>query len=177
MTKQFIQKSVYLLFISSLLFSCRNTKMINEKNYMVSGKVTTTNLYCGGAAPTKEMLERLKKPIPYLNKIFYVKNISDNYSEEKIILNFQSDSLGNFRFQLQPGSYAIFLEEQINKPKMSDYKNLELNQSCYQEWQNKPYKTLEIKESNTENLSFRINRKCFIPMDNPCLSYTGPLPQ
>ena len=32
--------------------------MINEKNYMVSGKVTTTNLYCGGAAPTKEMLEQ-----------------------------------------------------------------------------------------------------------------------
>ena len=168
-----------LLFMAafSLFFSCKNH--VSKKNtlHTVSGKVTQKKLYCGGARPTEKMLEDLKKPIPYPNKSFYIKKIADDYTNQKILLNFTSNNLGEFMFQLKPGSYAVFLDEQINKVDFSILKNQTLDEKCYDGWLKKPYATVEVKNENINYLEFNIAKKCFITKDIPCLRYTGPLPQ
>lgn len=150
--------------------------MKKESKYNVSGQVTTNNLYCGGARPTKEMLAKLRIPITYNYKKFYLKKQAEDYSTTDILQSFSTDSLGSFALQLPTGKYAIFLEEQINEIDFSDFRKLTLDQSCYEEWLHKPFATFEVINKNSNELHYTIQKKCFIPYDIPCLEYTGPRP-
>src|SRR4051812_11044433 len=81
----------------------------------VSGKVTQTSSYCGGARPSEEMMEQYNKPKPYAGKIFYVRKGKEN-NKKAVVLKFISDSAGNFSFQLPAGSYCIIQQEQLKSP-------------------------------------------------------------
>ena len=50
-----------LFFLSVVTFACSSTRSKDEKQTPVTLKITTTSEYCGGAHPTDEILERLKK--------------------------------------------------------------------------------------------------------------------
>lgn len=170
-------KISFLILMISFFSSCKNQVFKKEKSYIVSGKVLTNKLYCGGAQPTKEMIEDLKKPVIYSNKLFFIKEISEDYSNQVFLMKFRSDSLGEFKIDLKAGSYAVFLEEQINITDFSILKNQELNQKCYEEWLKKPFCTIEVLNNAVEGLEFKVEKKCFISKDIPCLNYIGPKPQ
>lgn len=177
MKKIFVQSLLVLLISSVGLLACRASKVNGKIQYSVSGKVITNKVYCGGAAPTKEMLENLKMPILYAGKTFYIKKQSENYVGKEILLSFTSNSFGEFKIQLSPGKYAFFLDEQINEINFKEEKNINLNQSCYKDWLQKPFFELEVKKESINDLLFTIPKKCFINFDIPCLEFTGPRPQ
>jgi len=155
----------------------------SPKKITISGMVTQTYSYCGGAAPPREILEQLAEPKPFPNKKFHVIKGDTNTTSHKIILSFTSDTAGNFSFQLEPGTYSILLEEQAFLPDAKKYKTQSINvdEECYKSWWAKPYYLLEVegssKTTSVKGLNFNFHHRCFIENDIPCLQYNGALPQ
>jgi hypothetical protein len=148
------------------------------KTYSIKGKVTQTFSYCGGAAPSKEMIDNLAKPVAYPGKKFFVRRGKINSTENKIVKSFISDSIGEFSIDLPAGTYSIIQEEQVNEIKASHLikENLEVDSACLQKWWSEPYYILEVNGKNKEPLNFNFHHRCFISSDIPCISYHGPMP-
>ena len=147
------------------------------KTYTVSGKVTQTSRYCGGARPPEELVKKLAIPVAYPNKKFYIRQGKTNSINAKIIDSFVTGSTGSFSIQLSPGTYSMIVEEQVKEIKPGDYtKKYEVADSkCLQDWWAKPYYLLEVKDSNIGQLNFVFNHRCYISSDIPCITYNGPL--
>lgn len=148
------------------------------KTYTVTGSVTQTYSYCGGAAPPKELLDELATPVAYAGKKFYIRAGKTNSTKIKIIKSFTTNSAGEFSFRLSPGTYAIILEEQLHKIKAGSYKKeyQEIDEKCLQQWWVKPYYVLEVRNKEISQLNFNFHRRCFISNDIPCIMYNGPMP-
>lgn len=150
-----------------------------QKKQRLSGKVTITYSYCGGAAPTEEMMTELAKPQPYVGKVFYVRKGNRNTLASKIVTHFTTDSLGAFSVQLPAGTWSLIQEEQVKEINSSKYKNTasqQVDMDCLKKWWSEPYEIIEIKDSAITDLQFSFHRRCFIDSDLPCINYTGPYP-
>ena len=168
---------VFLCIITNVIYSQTNKKKTVLFN--VSGKVTHTSAYCGGAAPTEEMMNEYRKDKPYAGKIFYVRKGNTNTLKAKIILSFKADADGKFSFQLPPGIYSIIQEPQVKEMNMKNYNkkgSLQADASCLKNWWLKPYYILEIKDKDVTGLHFKFHHPCFVSDDIPCIRYTGPMP-
>jgi hypothetical protein len=145
--------------------------------WLVSGKVEKTFAYCGGARPSKEVLENLQSPVAYAGKKFYIREGRINTTSAKIVASFVTDSAGNFKVSLKPGTYSIIVEEQLNTIKASDLQTTELkvDEQCLKQWWSKPLQVIQVK-GVVNNLKFSFHQRCFIGSDIPCISYTGPTP-
>ena len=152
------------------------------KKVIISGTITQTSSYCGGAAPPQFLLEQLAEPKPFPKKKLYVIKGDTNTASHQIILNFTSDSAGNFSFQIEPGTYSVILEEQASAPDAKKYKTQvqAIDEACYKNWWAKPYYLLEVpaaeKQTIIKGLNFNFHHRCFISSDVPCLQYGGPMP-
>ena len=147
--------------------------------YTVSGKVTRTSSYCGGAAPSEEILAGYANPSPYSGKTFYVRKGNTNDIKKAVVLKFKADSSGSFSFQLSPGIYSIIQEEQVKALALKKYSSTEfiqVDQSCLKSWWKKPYMILTIKDKDIVDLNFNFYHACFISGDIPCMNYNGPMP-
>ena len=182
------------LTIVSLVFSllaCGNkNKATSDKNttksavitVAVSGTVTQTNSYCGGARPPDEILTQLATPRPFPDKKFHVIKGETNTVNHEIILSFTTDSVGNFSFKVPAGTYSIILDEQTQTPDAKKYQTqfLKMDEACFKDWWAKPYYLLEVSPSSQtttiKGLNFEFHHRCFIQYDIPCLQYSGPLP-
>ena len=148
------------------------------KTYIVTGIVTQTFSYCGGAAPPKHLLDKLAVPVAYAGKKFYIRPGKTNSVKIKTIKSFTTNDAGEFSFRLSPGIYAIILEEQLHKIKAGDYtkQDQSVDEKCLQQWWVKPYYVLEVKGKNINRLNFNFHHPCFISSDIPCITYNGPMP-
>ncbi len=163
------------------ILSSQGTKGSSQKElvYNISGKITQTHSYCGGAAPSEEMLKEYSNPKPYKGKTLYVRPGSTNNVKQPVLLKFVADSAGKFSFQLKPGTYAIIQAEQV---KELNVKNLpvgnavQADQECLKAWWKKPYYLLVVKDKKISGLNFNFHHPCFITSDVPCLQYMGPMP-
>lgn len=144
----------------------------------ISGKVTQSSQYCGGAEPDPEILQQMNAKQKYAGKKFYIRKDTLNSSKKPIELSFTSDANGNFSFQLPPGTYMILLEEQIKEPDVKKYNSpsQNVNEKCLTDWWKKPYYVLVIGDKDITGLDFHFYHRCFINTDIPCLSYIGPMP-
>ena len=153
-----------------------------EKKAAVSGNVTQTNSYCGGARPSDEMLAQIATPRPFPNKKFHVIKGETNTAAHQILLSFTSDSVGNFSFQVAPGTYAIIVDEQAQAADAKKYTSqvVKMDEACFKDWWAKPYYLLEVpatsQNTTIKGLNFEFHHRCFIKYDIPCLQYDGPLP-
>ena len=158
------------------------TTSSSPKEVSVSGAVTQTNSYCGGARPSDEMLTQLATPRPFPSKKIYVIKGETNTAGREIILSFTSDTAGNFSFKLPAGTYSIILDEQVAAPDSKKYTSqfVKMDEVCFKDWWAKPYYLLEVPATTTntsiKGLSFEFNHRCFINHDIPCLQYDGPMP-
>ena len=147
--------------------------------FKISGTVNVTTPYCGGAAPSEEIMENSRKPQPYNAKVFYVRKGNINSMKAEIILSFTTNTKGEFVIELPEGTYSIIQKEQTVAFKMKDYKMDKFHiaeESCLKEWWGKPYHVLDIKDKNIEGLIFTFHRQCFVTSDIPCIRYIGPMP-
>ncbi len=151
----------------------------SSTKFFIKGKVTQTWSYCGGAAPTEEILEQCERPQPYNGKVFFLRKGKVNSISEPVVLSFTVNASGTFSFQLPSGVYSIFQEPQLkpfNKKEypLGSYTNEEIE--CLKKWWMQPYYVLEIKEKDITNLKFEFHHECFAINDIPCLQYIGPMP-
>ncbi len=168
---------VFLCIISNVIYSQINKKKVALFN--ISGKVTQTSTYCGGAEPSEEILAEYSKEKPYAGKTFYIRKGNINALNSKIILSFKADENGKFSFQLPPGIYSIIQEAQVKEIKAEDYnkkESLQTDVSCLKNWWFKPYYVLEIKDKDISGLHFKFHHPCFVSGDIPCIQYIGPMP-
>lgn len=162
------------------LFGCSLTSKTTQKGegYTVAGQVVQQRVYCGGARPTREMLDKLTAPIPYPNKTFYVRKGKTNMENGRVIAHFTTDKGGFFSVELPRGIYSIILEEQLQfvDSKLYKTKNQKVDEDCLAEWWKKPYYILDVQGPDTPPLTFIFTQRCFLKTDIPCVTYTGPIP-
>ncbi len=156
----------------------------HKKTYKLSGKVTSTSDYCGGAEPPPELLDQLATPIPYQGKTFYIKAGTMNNINAPILYTVVTDTGGNYSVQLPPGKYCMidkfradtsFLRSLLKNDPNS---NLKVgDKKCLQDWFNSCFYAFSISDSNLTNVNFHVHRPCFTPEGVPCVGYSGPLPE
>ena len=168
---------VVLCVMANVIYSQTSKKKTVLFN--IRGKVTHTSSYCGGAAPSEEILAEYSKAKPYAGKTFYIRKGNTNTLKSKVILSFKADEKGNFSFQLPPGVYSIIQEAQVKEVNAKDYNkngNFQADAACLKNWWLKPYYILEIKDNDVSELHFKFHHQCFVPDDIPCIQYIGPMP-
>jgi hypothetical protein len=179
----FVKKLFFILItvISICVFAataCKSKQLKPKDKVTVSGKVTQTSSYCGGARPTDELLEELATPRMYSGKKFHVIKGDTNVVTHQLILTFVTDENGNFSFELEPGTYSLLTDEQATEPDYKKYstKDVGLDESCFKSWWATPYYKLNIASTPLTHLNFNFTKRCFISHDIPCLRYRGPMP-
>ena len=171
------------LFCLSLLSFHQTQNKKDIKTIPVSGTVTGTSIYCGGARPTGEMLAQLATPRPIGNKKIYIKKGNVNLFSSKVVLELTTDTSGKFHAKLSPGKYLIVDEEKkdtvyynkLLKEHSQQTKSYQpIDTACLKEWFMKPGVTFEVKNSEIKNISVNFQKNCdFLP----CAQFRGPYPQ
>ena len=149
----------------------------SSKVFIISGRVLQTSSYCGGVAPSHEILEKAATPVAYSGKKFYIREGNTNTLKNKIIGSFTIDSIGKFSVKLHSGTYSVIQEEQVHLLRISDYinPNQQVDTNCLKNWWAAPYALLVVKDKNITDLNFTFHHQCFIA-DIPCIMYVGPMP-
>lgn len=154
-----------------------------EKQYSVSGFVTHSNSYCGGARPSDEMLLEITSPKPLANVTYHVRKGILNDVNEKVLLSFTTDSEGKFRFQLPAGDYVIIGSNRLDSVYVkSVFKKFEketdsysaADRNCLNKWLSESLFQFKIESDKIENINWDIHQACFT--SDPCVHYKGPYP-
>lgn len=173
--------SALLLVICS--FSCATKAVISQTSESDIKEASEHNVaffirqqipYCGGAAPTDEMLNR---SAPYNEELVLI-NLSDN---SKMTINGEN---GVYYLQLAIGKYA--LKEKYKDVPYHDFLTSTYNSSnnytvtgedqCYKEWWQSNLIEFEVIDpTKTENYHLTVPNRCYTGI-NPCDYYNGPLP-
>jgi hypothetical protein len=155
-----------------------------SKKIKVNGKVMHTRAFCGGMRMPDDAWNEFKKPLPLGKKKLYVKKGGTNDFSKATILEFTSDSVGNFSFLLPPGDYCIIDEFKKDKKNFDDictkYKTETkfygaVDTVCLKGWFETPDLTFTVTKTGMKDLEIIFNDKC--PWQAiPCVMYKGPLP-
>ena len=171
-----------ILCLALLSFSLRDTKT-KAKTVPVSGTVTQTRDYCGGARPPDEILTQLGTPTPVSGKKIYIKAGEVNTFESKVILVLTTDEKGNFKAKLKPGKYLVvdslkkdltFYNMLLKTYKTQTESYEPIDPVCLKEWFMKPAGTFEVTGKEAKNISVNFHITC---RDVPCAGFRGPYPQ
>ena len=124
-----------------------------KKQENVSGSVTFSNKYCGGAWPSDEILEGYKTQYPLRNSTILLK--SKNQKDNTIKIT--TDRKGNFNLPLDAGTYDYFMTESFNQEM-----NCAFTSSC-KKWLNQCFGQIKIKEGKNSGYKIIFDFGC-----NPC---------
>jgi len=124
-----------------------------KKQENVSGSVTFSNHYCGGAKPSDEMMEGYRTQYPLKNSTILLK--SKNQKDKAIKI--KTDKEGNFNMPLDAGTYDYYMTESYNQDM-----NCSFNSSC-KKWLNKCFGQIKIKEGKNSGYTIIFDFEC-----NPC---------
>jgi hypothetical protein len=169
------------LLLTSLIIGFLASNPTEEKKVTqtISGTITTSGSYCGGVAPSKEMLEDAQATRPISGFMIYVKKGTENKLSSCIVDSTSTDSKGNYSFDLRPGKYVLLQKEQLNKDVYKTYeasKWLQADVDCMKLWWEKGLSTITVEKENIDSLNFHFQKRCFIPLGISCLRYSGPYP-
>lgn len=171
MTYSFKHFLLFILIITTLS-SCAQRK---PQFYKVSGTVTATYSYCGGARPSDEMLAELNRPKPMAEKKLFVKAGNSNSKNEAIIKSFNTDAYGRFNIELPKGTYCIIEENKTTGIKIpTSDANHKWDSDCLTKAYEHCDYQLNISGKSTDSITINFYIPC--EWNKPCLEYTGPLP-
>ncbi len=170
---------LHLIYFSLLSLDPAESKK-KTKKFPVSGTVTSTINYCGGARPTAEILEQAATPRPIPHKKIYIKQGDVNSFGSKTILQLTTDSNGNFKAKLPAGKYLVvdstkndlLYYNMLLKTYKSQTTNYEaVDTLCLKEWYMKPNCVFEVTDKEVNNINVNFHKTCD---DIPCSRYRGP---
>lgn len=171
-----------ILCLSLLSFDQAHSQK-KAKKIRVSGTVTSTSSYCGGARPSDEILADVATPRPIPNKKIYIKKGESNSFDSKAIIVLTSDAKGNFHAKLAPGKYLVVDSTKNDMTYynmlLKTYKDQTVNYEaidtlCLKEWYTKPNCVFEVIDKEVKDINVNFHRTC---NDIPCALFRGPLPQ
>jgi hypothetical protein len=163
------------LLLCLALFS--QGEMVNaQATVWAQGYVTYTQNYCGGAAPSPELIASLATPKPLVNKVLYVKLGAKNTSKSVVVKKIILDDSGRFAIKLRVGQTYCFLEEWKGKPFVAPQNTSTVIwdiQCLRQRYAQADY---VLKVTQKEKILVRINfpMPCFYAPY--CGAYMGPMP-
>jgi hypothetical protein len=172
-----------VIFCFSLLSFDQGTPKKKSKKIAVSGTVTSTLNYCGGARPSDEIMAAVATPRPIPGKKIYIKKGEVNSFDNKVLIVLTTDSKGNFHTKLAPGKYLVV---DSTKNDMSYYNMLlktyknqttsyeAIDTLCLKEWYMKPNCVFDVIDTEVKDLSVNFHKTCD---DIPCSRFRGPMPQ
>jgi hypothetical protein len=155
---------------------------VHKHEYSVSGTITQTHSYCGGARPPDELLAKLQAPHPFPGKKIYFRKGDVNTVDIKTLKEAVSDSSSHFHVMLSPGTYCVIEEDQVKALDTVAYrkkyatKYLVVDDACLKEWWGKCLTTLVVEKADKKDLTLNFHIPCFT-QGIPCMKYTGPKPQ
>lgn len=170
-----------LLFV--ICFSLFSFKREHEKEYIVKAEIKYIAPYCGGAAPTEEMIQKIKAPRPLPNKKLYIKKGKVNDISSVVVDSVVTDSSGFFIYFLPNGEYLVIDEDKKDKRKYDlllkryskqSQSNTSIDKNCLDKWFRTPDFTFTVNSHNQE-IQHTYTGKCSWN-STPCTLYTGPLP-
>lgn len=106
---------LFLSLIATFLIQCKSKK--NNEIVKITIEMTITKDYCGGAAPSEEMLKELTSSKPLLNEKFYIV-LKD---EAGILLSetvHTTDETGKLTLKIKKGMYGIYLKSAAERKKI-----------------------------------------------------------
>lgn len=158
-------------------YSATGTQYEYKVEFPVSGIVLQTNSYCGGAMPTKAILERCGKEKPLVKKLLILKS-KHSIQARDIIAEINPAADGTFIIRLPKGSYAVFDAAKLDTVfDPAKFENFEMrDKACFKKWLNTPDLEFSVIDKAVEDLKLVFHIPCFTQSTNPCLRYIGPMP-
>jgi hypothetical protein len=141
---------VLLLLTFNTLYS---TNAQSRKKIKITGEVTFTGLYKGGARPTEEMLQKCCTPKAWSNKKLYLKK---NYYS-KALYTLQTDSSGKFKSCVREGVYNLYMNNEINDSLSSELENQKDNEEM--QWLTNPYAVIEVKKKGDRFFDIQLKER------------------
>ncbi len=147
--------------------------------------LTTTATYCGGAAPTQEIIQDLQTPKKLTQTTIYIREGETNSWSQPIIAKGISDENGVVSVELKDGTYCAVFE---NKAEKSAYDNLiklygektpyrdAVDVECLKTFMEQPEAVFTVKNGKTESAVIINQHQPCSWHSVPCSGYHGPLP-
>ncbi len=151
---------------------------LDAKSFTVTGHITIVSPYCGGAAPSNEVLENAKKPQAYAKQPILIRKGKTNALGTAMATRTTTDANGDFKVQLPAGDYCLVLAEKENA-RSNSFKattTMVIDEKCDSKWLNKCDISFTVKDNNVSGLRLNLKKKCMLTTLSPCISYDGPLP-
>lgn len=180
-----------VFFATSILwFSCNSNKNTTtaiaeiEKLPGTNIKVFQTSTYCGGARPSPEILAELQAVRPFSDQMIYVKAGTRNDLTKPILDSAITNTNGEVRFNLSPGTYSIIRKERIDRGYynfLTDKYGVEtknyskVDSACLDAWIADVDFVIQVIDQSTNSFEFIIHHPCWWN-SIPCVEYTGPIP-
>jgi hypothetical protein len=183
-------KILLLALLPALLFiNCKtsrtkgNPTLTGSKGEMqkISGTVMLTQSYCGGAAPSPEMLEEIRQPHPYSGCKLIFKSGNENTLHPKMKFETTTGADGTYEIELPSGTWCIVQAWQADESELNHYRNLnapemQVDVDCLESNWHACLRIVEIFDAPLDSVDFEFHEICFQPIGIPCLNYTGPMP-
>lgn len=115
--------------------------------FAVNGRVLVNTTFCGGAYPSGEMLEEMKKHHPRQGVKIFVKGDSINTDSLPVLYKAVTDGWGRFAFRMRPGHYSIYIDEQGGSSKFNPSlyaPGVTVNTALYKKWWQTPQLTFTV---------------------------------
>ncbi len=146
----------------------------------IEGYVTQTADYCGGAAPSPEMLNKLGTPSPLSEKELFIRqsarNKPDRSGPAPIVAKVVTDAEGKFSIRLKSNTTYCFIEGWKTKPFKvpANTQFTKWDAAClYEKYCLADY-VIRVKKTGNEPVNINFHQPCFY---RPyCGTYSGPLP-
>lgn len=147
-----------------------------QSSVWVKGYVTTTQSYCGGAAPSSELLAELATPKPLAHKVLYVKLGAQNTSKSVVVKKIISDDSGRFAVQLRVGQTYCFVEDWKAQPFVlpQNTQTVVWDIHCLRQRYAQADYVISVKKKRNSTVAINYAIPCFYAPY--CGTYTGPLP-
>lgn len=151
---------------------------LGGKKFTVSGRFMLKSPYCGGAAPTPDMVKAAQTPQSLASQGFLIRKGTTNAVGSAIETRVTTDASGAFSVQLAPGTYCMVLNEKEGRrgPDFLNNANYEIDKKCDDKWLGTCELSFTVTDKNISGLHATLERKCFINSMSPCINWGGPLP-
>lgn len=148
--------------------------------YKVSGTLTQSSNYCGGAAPSPEQVAWYSTARPH-RAVIYLKEAAESHWGQPILDSVTTDENGYFEFWLEPGEYTLLTANQndqnyLNSVLSCGNQYVLVDEECVRNWFAKGLFQVSVSNEFVENLNYNFYNACFVPYAIPCLQYSGPYP-
>lgn len=147
------------------------------KTYPVSGTVMRTAEYCGGAAPSQEMLDKLRTPHPFAGMKVHVRKGGTNKIGTAVFATSTTNESGEFSFDLPPGTWCVVMDEKgPDAPRDLSGQYVQVDDACYKEWLTKCDQAIEVIDVPIPAVKLQFRSRCHLSTISNCVQWVGPLP-